>query len=88
MNKGEDATASCWFMGVSRYEINMGASRFTLMTPLSILGITKIRRRLEVEDLMEEFMAVLTLTVIRFIIPFGLILLVGTLIKRSRPALR
>jgi hypothetical protein len=37
---------------------------------------------------MDEFIAVLTLTTFRFIIPFGVVLLVGTLIKRSKLALR
>lgn len=37
---------------------------------------------------MNEILAVLTLTTIRFIIPFGMILLIGVLVKRSKPALK
>lgn len=35
-----------------------------------------------------ELLAVLILTTIRFIIPFGMILLIGLLVKRSKLALK
>jgi hypothetical protein len=37
---------------------------------------------------MNELMVVLTLTIIRFIIPFGLVMLIGSLVKRSRLSLK
>jgi hypothetical protein len=48
----------------------------------------KIRPILKQEVSMNELLAVLTLTIVRFLIPFGVILIIGTLVKRSKPALR